>query len=304
MAACFSNQGDVMDGTPRSLEDLRREIDDLDAGLHDLLMRRASVVADVAAHKAGAGARIAYRPAREAQILRRLLDRHDHRLPNSIIVRLWREILSATTRLQGTFRVAVPRPEDEPGLLILGREHFGCEVILAMQGSALQTINAVREGEAEVGIVSWPSFEEEHPWWAALLQGGDSVPQIVARLPFLRKQPDVGRDQLDALVIGAFDRGESGFDRSIVAVECGAETSRGAVYDAVVSAGLEPELHAIWATRTGDREVRWHMVDIKGYVRNPDEQLSDISLALGAGLRGARLLGGYATPVAAEPSAP
>lgn len=289
-----------MDGTPRSLEDLRREIDDLDAGLHDLLMRRASVVADVAAHKTGAAARTAYRPAREAQILRRLLDRHDHRLPISVIVRLWREILGATTRLQGIFRVAVPRLEDEPGLWTLAREHFGCEVTLAAHGSALQTINAVREGEAEVGIVSWPVFEEEHPWWAGLLQGGDSIPQIVARLPFLRKQPDVGRDRLNGFVVGAFDRGESGLDRSIVALECGAATSRGAVHDAVVSAGLEPGLHAIWATGTGDLEARWHMVDIKGYVRNPDEQLGDISLALGAGLHGTRLLGGYATPVGAE----
>lgn len=292
-----------MDGTPRSLEDLRREIDDLDTGLHDLLMRRASVVADVAAHKSGAGEQTAYRPAREAQILRRLLDRHDHRLPNSVIIRLWREILGATTRLQGTFRVAVPRPEDEPGLWTLGQEHFGCEVTFAMQGSALQTIAAVREGEAEVGIVCWPSLEEEHPWWAGLLQGGESGPQIVVRLPFLTKQPDVGRDRLDGFVIGAFDRGESGSDRSIVALECGGETSRGAVYDAVVSAGLEPALHAIWATGFGDNAARWHMVDVKGYVQNPVEQLGDVSLALGAGLRGLRLLGGYATPVGAEPPA-
>ena len=292
-----------MDGTPRSLEDLRREIDDLDAGLHDLLMRRASVVAGVAAHKAENGERTAYRPAREAQILRRLLSRHDHRLSNSVIVRLWREILGATTRLQGTFRVAVPRPEDDSGLLTLGREHFGCEATLTMQGSVLQIINAVREGEAEVGIVPWPPFEDEHPWWARLLQGDDSVPRIVARLPFLSRQPDVGHDRLDAFVIGAFDRGESGFDRSIAALECGAEISRGAVHDAIVTAGLVPGLHAIWPTGTGDSEARWHLVDVKGYVSDPDEQLGDISLALGPGLREIRLLGGYATPVGAEPPA-
>ena len=56
-----------MDGTPRTLADLRHEIDDVDAGIHDLLMRRAAIVADVAAVKAGTGNRQTYQPAREAE---------------------------------------------------------------------------------------------------------------------------------------------------------------------------------------------------------------------------------------------
>ena len=288
-----------MDGTPRSLEDLRREIDELDAGLHDLLMRRAAVVAEVAASKSRSGQAMAYRPDREAQILRRLIARHDHRLPNSVVVRVWREILGATTRLQGTFRVAVPRAEDALGLWALAREHYGADVSLSTHGSPLQIINAVSEGGAEVGVVPWPTFEEASPWWSRLLERGDSVPRIVGRLPFLRRPIDTGHDPVDAFVVGSFDRGQSGADRSLIALDCGAETSRGAVHDAIATAGLDLGLHAIWETRVGNSDTRWHLVDIKGYVSDADDQLDDISVALGTGLRGARVIGGYATPVEA-----
>ena len=45
-----------MSGTANALRDLRREIDEIDRAVHDLLMRRADVVAAVAAAKAATGA--------------------------------------------------------------------------------------------------------------------------------------------------------------------------------------------------------------------------------------------------------
>ncbi len=288
-----------MDATPNSLDDLRRQIDEVDAGIHDLLMRRAAIVADVAAHKKATDAGLSYQPAREAFILRRLLARHDCGLSQRFVVRLWREILGATTRLQGDFRVAAPRIESDPEIWTLAREHFGSEVDFIIQGSVPQIINAVREGEAQVGIVPLPVFDEPQPWWARLLQGDQRSPRIVGRLPFLERQPDTGHDRVDAFVIGAFDRGKTAADRSVVALECEAATSRSAVYEAASSAGLQPGVHAIWETRAAGAEVRWHLIDIQGYVDDPQEQLGEIGLALGAGLRGLRALGGYATPVRA-----
>ena len=263
-------------------------------------MRRAAIVAEVAAVKARTGDRQPYQPAREAEILRSLLGRHDQRLSKRLIIRLWREILGATTRLQGEFRVALPRAEDAPEISTLAREHFGSEVVFSTQSSAALIISAVRESGAEVGVLPIPTLEEEQPWWPKLLQGDGTMARIVARLPFLERELDTGHDRVDAFVIGAFDRGKTRDDRSVVALECGAVTSRAAVYDAVAMADLQLGLHAIWETGAGAEESRWHLIDVKGYVSDPDEQLSEISLALGAGLRSVRLLGGYASPVKPE----
>ena len=87
-------------GPETSLAALRAEIDAIDDALHDLVMRRAAVVARMAASRVKGDAS-SLRPGREASILRRLLARHSGALPPAALVRLWREILSASNAMQG-----------------------------------------------------------------------------------------------------------------------------------------------------------------------------------------------------------
>src|SRR5260221_11185445 len=95
----------------KTLDDLRREIDEIDDSLHDLLIRRAAVSLDIAKVKAPAngGNRVladSMRPAREAAILRRLLARHRGELPPRV-VGIWRQIIAASLRAQASFEVHV-----------------------------------------------------------------------------------------------------------------------------------------------------------------------------------------------------
>src|SRR5215469_14272738 len=95
-----------------TLKGLREEIDRIDDGLHDLLMRRAEVshaIAKVKQPVAGPnGSPIpALRPAREAAILRRILARHKGDLPPRVLARVWREIIAASLRVQNKFHLHV-----------------------------------------------------------------------------------------------------------------------------------------------------------------------------------------------------
>ncbi|MBT4740587.1 MAG: chorismate mutase, partial [Rhodospirillaceae bacterium] len=94
-----------------NLDDLRAEIDTIDESLHDLIMRRAEVVARVKDAKQDAGGGI-FRPGREAEVLRRLVGRHNGALPSAVIVRIWRELISAFVSMQGDFKIAVWDAED------------------------------------------------------------------------------------------------------------------------------------------------------------------------------------------------
>src|SRR5258708_38630665 len=73
----------------KTLDDLRREIDEIDDSLHDLLIRRTAVSLDIAKVKAPAnggnrGFAGSMRPGRGAALLRRLLARHRGKLTPSI----------------------------------------------------------------------------------------------------------------------------------------------------------------------------------------------------------------------------
>src|SRR3546814_15977852 len=95
----------MSDNTP-SLDDLRREIDEIDDAIHDLLMRRTELARQIGRAK-GQGA-VFMRPGREARVLRRLVARHTGPFPKPVVTRIWREILPGFPRLQGPFAA---RPE-------------------------------------------------------------------------------------------------------------------------------------------------------------------------------------------------
>ena len=97
----LSNQSD--------LEELRRRLDAIDDRLQDLLIERLEIVSRVAAEKRQDGVPW-YVPAREAQIIRRLVARQGNAFPIGPLVRIWRELLGATTRSQGPFAIGAYVP--------------------------------------------------------------------------------------------------------------------------------------------------------------------------------------------------
>lgn len=85
-----------------TLDDIRQEIDAIDEGILALLEQRVAASERVRSVKGRAGQLSAspIRPAREAEILRRLLARRSPRLDAELVVRLWRVILTSSTLKQ------------------------------------------------------------------------------------------------------------------------------------------------------------------------------------------------------------
>ena len=92
---------------PSRLAELRAKIDAIDESVHRLLMQRAMVIDELIEVKGTARNGAAFRPGREADMMRRLAQRHQGHLPLTAIEHLWREIISTFTALQAPFEVAV-----------------------------------------------------------------------------------------------------------------------------------------------------------------------------------------------------
>ena len=170
-----------------SLDGLRREIDEIDNALHDLLMRRTELAREIGAAKGDGGPYI--RPGREAQVLRRLVARHRGIFPKPVLVRIWREIISAFAGLQGPLAVAVYAAEGAPDLRTRARDHFGSLTPVTEHGSARSVVRAVTEGSATIGLLPVPESDDEDPWWRLLANDGKGTPRIIARVPFVSMEP-------------------------------------------------------------------------------------------------------------------
>lgn len=109
---------------------LRTQIDQIDAQMHDLLLQRFEITAEVAKAKGAASDPTKIpRPEREQDIMGRRLAAHSGDLPESSLVRIWREIMGAACHQQGDFRVGVAADPFGP-LALAAREHFGTAVRL------------------------------------------------------------------------------------------------------------------------------------------------------------------------------
>ncbi len=279
------------DGWPGDLAGLRAELDGLDDAIHDMLMRRAELVGVLAASGLKAPG-VALRPGREAQIIRRLLARHHGKLPPSGVMRIWRELLAATTSMQGAHVIAVCETDRGGGYTQIAREHFGALTAMRVHSSPAQALADVSSGHASVAVLPMPS-ETETPraaWWTALLHKDQPRIHVIARLPFWANRPE-GAPTAQALVIAAFAADASGHDRSLLGLEMALDVSRARLTGAIVAAGLRPE--QIILRRDPGGEAAHALVEVDGDVGESDPRLDGIA----ALLRRPVVLGSYALPV-------
>jgi chorismate mutase len=279
------------DGWQSDLTSLRAELDGLDDAIHDMLMRRAEVVGVLAASRLKTPG-VALRPGREAQIIRRLLGRHHGKLPPSSVVRIWRELLAATTAMQAAHVIAVCETDQGGGFTQIAREHFGALTAMRVHSSPAQALADVSSGHASAAVLPMPS-ETETPraaWWTALLHKDQPRIHVIARLPFWAARPE-GAPTVQAMVIAALAPDPSGNDRSLLGLEMALDVSRARLTGAIVAAGLRPE--QIILRRDPGGQVAQALVEVEGDVGEDDARLD----AIASVLRRPVVLGFYAVPV-------
>jgi chorismate mutase-like protein len=276
-----------------SLDDLRREIDQIDTEIHDLLMRRTAIAEQVGVVKGQST--MFMRPGREARILRRLVARHRGSLPKPVVVQIWREIISALTALEGPYTVAAHAPAGGEDLRRLARQHYGCERPITSHESVSGVLRAVTEGQATLGLLPVPKGDNAEPWWRGLARDGADVPRIVARLPFVSLSATLNND-LEALVVALVAQEVSGDDRSYLVLESDQPMSRSALQKLLSRAGLE-SLNI--ETRDDAPDRRTYLVEVDDYVAPDDPRLERLLREGEETVGQCRVIGGYAVPLGA-----
>lgn len=173
-------------GTP-TLADLRKEIDRIDEALHRLLMERGEIIDRLIAVKKSQESGFAFRPAREAEMMRRLVERHRGTLPLDTVESIWRVIIATFTYVQAPFSVHADLSAGDALMRDSARFHFGFTVPFVPHMGASSVVAAVSESSGDLGLVPAVAIAGAGAWWSAL--EFDTAPKIIARLPFVER-PD------------------------------------------------------------------------------------------------------------------
>lgn len=192
--------------SPLSLDAVRARIDAVDAELLALVGERAALARAVAQAKAAAGdaGKFGLRPAREAQIMRRLLKDRDPAASPALIVRIWREIIGDSLGQQGPFHLTVWGGKLESRAVELARLRFGVAPKLTLAGKPEQALAAART----LGGVGVLALTPDSGWWGRLL--AEPRLKVFATLPCLTAWGPTA-----ALAVAEVEVGPSGADQTL-----------------------------------------------------------------------------------------
>jgi chorismate mutase/prephenate dehydratase len=140
-------------GPAMNLGDVRARIDGIDRQIQELIAERAGWAHQVGKAKGPLKAAVDYyRPERESQVLRMVIDRNAGPLADEVLVRLFREIMSACLAQQEPLKVGYLGPEGTFSEQAV-RKHFGHSAHGLPLESIEEVFQEVEAGHADFGVV-------------------------------------------------------------------------------------------------------------------------------------------------------
>ena len=298
--------------TNDKLKSIRDKLDNIDFKIQTLLTQRAQISLEVKEIKKTDEAKL--RPGREAQIIRALIDRHNGNFPRLELISIWREILSASVKLQGTFKLAVYKPELESnenwGYIASARGHFGSQTPSTTYTSQRRVIEAVLENECSIGILPTPIRNEDNPWWRHLAVQGNTVKngssskpaRIIAKLPFAAPTIEYGQfgtGSTECVVISKSEADASGLDETYIVLDLAENIPDTRIDTRLTENNMRGATVSIW--HDSEAPERWLcLICIKGFILSNDNKLDRLTEGFSEILNQVTILGSYATPFDTE----
>jgi chorismate mutase len=261
------------------LQELRREIDRIDEQVHSLLMQRGDIIDRLISVKQTQEVGSAFRPAREAEMMKRLVQRHRGILPLDTVEGIWRVIISTFTYVQAPFSVHADLSAGESAIRDSARFHFGFTVPFVSHFSAAAAVDAVAKSKGDLALVS--ATGGSSPWWIPLEAAGS--PKIIARLPFVERA-----DHPAALPVFVISRVA---DDAMV-TDVGMWSIRVSGWNAEVARALSPFAETV-AVPDAAFDGAALLVSVTGH--DTLDKIKATLVAAGASVRSSALVGSHAT---------
>lgn len=279
------------------LTKIRNKIDNIDCAIHDLLMQRAETVQEIIVAKqqdsqSNGNTIIAYRPAREAELLKNILTRHKGQLPHTTIIAIWRSLLSAFCALQSDFSIAYFGANEAESVRDAIRYYFGSTVKLRKSGTELSVLHAVSSNDVALGILPISNIDVANEWWLKLPNGM----YVSGVLPFVKNDTTV-TTRNDYMIVSHSEPVPTGNDKSLFKIIGNPDVGRISVIACFTD--LKQQARSLCIFDSKDLSKRFHLIEVNGFFNKDDiAGFADNLQATSNGkIREVDYLGSYPAPI-------
>ena len=135
-----------------TLEDLRKQIDEIDLKLVELINKRAQIVVKVGENKRSTGSAPIYAPDREKAVFEKICLNNKGPLPDKTLMAVWRELMSGSFYLERPLRIAFLGPEGS-FTHAAATVKFGQSVDYEPVTDIFEIFQEVSKGHCDFGVV-------------------------------------------------------------------------------------------------------------------------------------------------------
>lgn len=284
-----------------ALLELRHEIDEIDEKIISLLAQRMSVIGRVGVLKRSNQEKFFIRSNREADMIKNLIRKSDNILPKSIIISIWRKIITTANMCEQPLQIAVHNPQNAAALNYLIKEYYNDSVPLHNFDSANNIILALEKNEAQIAIFALPKFNDEEKksdlqetWWIALANNRNGL-KVFAKLPFFEfDDAKKNNEQIKLVALAIKEPEKSSSDNSLLYVEAVKEISKNQILSALKEQNLAAKILKIVQLKQVEGIV-FYLVEIDGFYLEADEPIKNFSKSKIKPY--VKILGHYATSI-------
>ena len=266
----------------------RRQIDEIDQKIIDLLKARMEVVAQVGKYKEKTKDRLFIKSNREADMIKNLANKIGDHLPKSAIVTIWRKIITSANILEQNLKIGIYNPQNLEKYYYLTREYYGDFVpIINFDNGAEEILAEISKNNIQLAVFALPNNlvkNSENNWWIDLANQNSEL-KIFAKFPFVKYEKDQNQEQNDLVVLAIKEEEQSISDKTLFVTKLAEDSDVNSLEKTLEEFDFSAKILA--------KNEQNYLVEIDGFFKQNDEKIQ----LLKNHKINPKIIGHYPTPI-------
>jgi chorismate mutase len=263
----------------KELSGFRAQIDQIDSDIIELLSKRIKIVAAVGKHKELVNDKFFIRSNREADMIKSLVQRADKAFPPSVIVTIWRKIITSANVLEQDLKIAIHNPAKLGSYHHLIREYYGDFVPLVDCSSSTSIMDDIEKNNIQIGVFALPSQNCQNKdldhWWINIANNKSDL-KVFAKIPFIEYKKDENMIQDNLVVVTAKDAEQSKSDKTLLTIELENSLSAHSLKKALLAVNLDAKIIKEAKIRQINN-ITFYLVEVDGFYKQGDDVINILS---------------------------
>ena len=246
----------------------RQDIDLIDDQILDLLIKRADIVKGVKILKEENNDKFFVKSAREADMIRELIKKSDNKIPDELILNIWRKIISFSNYFEQKINIALHNPEKNPNFERILRSYYNDSMPIVELDNSATIFKDLEAGKFQIAYFALPkeNNDQYNKWWINLANNQSGI-RVFVKIPLFKNG-----FEYELVGIAIKDDEKSNQDRSLLVIEQSKDFTTSTLQESISSVFKNHKIVKSCEFEHNKND-RFFLVEINEFIDNNSEKI-------------------------------